>query len=191
MKVVPDFEWARSHEQPFPHSWIPRLFPSTSNDRILEWLEQDVPWNFTKRKFYRQFEFSLKDVSPPAGLDFLLADNTLAAMVAWLTETFDSPRIEPDGVVAHLLERGHGIGLHNDYGKDGETLRLVLQLSRNVTGGVTALFRNQNRDSVCRLFRPVHGTGIAFPISEVSYHAVSKVRDGQRFSLVYSFRQCR
>ena len=191
MSIVPDFDWARSHKQPFRHAWIPRLFPSTSNDRIVEWLEQDIPWKFTKKKFYRQFEFSLKDVPPPADLDFLLADKTLAAMVEWLREEFDSPEIEPTGVVAHLLESGHGIGVHNDYRKDGETLRLVLQFSRNVTGGVTALFRDQSPDSLCRLFQPVHGAGIAFAISEVSYHAVSKVRDGQRFTLVYSFRPCR
>ena len=110
MSVVPDFDWARSHKQPFRHAWIPRLFPSTSNDRIVEWLEQDIPWKFTKKKFYRQFEFSLKDVPPPADLDFLLADKTLAAMVEWLREEFDSPEIEPTDVVAHLLESGHGIG---------------------------------------------------------------------------------
>ena len=127
MSVLPDFDWARSHEQPYRHAWIPRLFPSTSNDRILKWLEQDIPWKFTKKMFYRQFEFSLKDVSPPADLDFLLADNTLATMAEWLREEFDSPEIEPTDVVAHLLESGHGIGVHNDYRKDGETLRLALQ----------------------------------------------------------------
>ena len=188
MSIAPNFSWARSYEQPYRHVWIPRLFPSTSNDRIVDWLEQVLPWKFIENKLYRQFEFSLQDISPPADLEFLLADDTLAAMMKWLREEFDLPEIESTDVVAHWLERGHCIGIHNDYRKDGETLRLLLQFSRKLTGGVTMLFRNQSPDSVCRLFQPIHGTGIALAISEISYHAVSKVQDGQRFTLVYSFR---
>ena len=66
-------------------------------------------------------------------------------MVHWLRQEFDLSEIEPSDVVAHLLESGHAIGVHNDYRKDGETLRLVLHLSRNVSGGVTALFEIEVR----------------------------------------------
>ena len=188
MTVVPNFGLARRCEEPFRHTWIPRLYPKNSNDRILEWLEQDHPWEFTETSFYQQFEFSLKDISPPADLEFVAAKDTLSAIGIWLEKTFDVPKLESVDVVAHLLERGHGIGVHNDYQKDGEILRLLLQLSRNVEGGITALCRNGCRDSVQRIIKPVHGTAIAFAISSASYHAVSKVRNGQRFTLVYSFR---
>ena len=191
MSILPDFDWARSFDHPYRHAWIPRLFPPTSNNRILEWLEQDIPWKFASKNFYRQFEISLTTVPPPADLGFLVAADTLSAMANWLRTEFDTPEIESTDIVAHLLASGHGMGVHNDFRKDGETVRLLLQFSRNVVGGETALFRNHSPDSVCRVIQPVHGTGLAFAISEVSYHAVSKVWEGQRFTLVYSFRSRR
>ena len=186
--IVPDFSWARGYEHPYRHAWIPRLYPQDSNYKILEWLEQDLAWEFTRTSFYQQFEFSLMDVNPPTGLEFVAASETLSAMGNWFQEIFDVSEVEPVDVVAHLLGAGHGIGVHNDYQQDGETLRLLLQLSRNVEGGTTVLCRNQCRHSVHRLIQPVHGTSIAFAISEASYHAVSRVQSGQRFTLVYSFR---
>lgn len=188
MSLALGFDWARSCEDPYQHVWIPRLFPAKTSNRILEWLEQDLPWQYTQTSFYQQFEFSLRDVDLPADLKFVAAAETMSEIGSWLQGAFNTPALESDDVVAHLLETGHGIGVHNDHQTDGETHRLLLQLGRGVEGGVTVLCQDQCADSVRRLIKPIHGTAIAFAISKNSYHAVSKVQQGQRFTLVYSFR---
>lgn len=191
MIVSLGISWARGCEDPYRHIWIPRLFPCSENDRILHWLEQDLPWQYTRTNFYQQFEFSLKDVDLPSDLEFLTSAETIGSIGSWLHENFQSPALELDDIVAHLLESGHGIGVHNDHRPNGETHRLLVQFSRGVEGGVTALCRDQSAESVRRLIKPIHGTAIAFAISDSSYHAVSKVLQGRRFTLVYSFKPVR
>ena len=188
MSIRLNFNSTRICEYPYKHAWIPRMFPMSLNNNILKWLEQDLPWQFTQTDFYRQFEFSFRDVTLPANMEFLVSKETLSVMGDWLKHTFESPDIELVDVVAHLLKRGHGVGVHNDYREDGETIRLLLQLGRNVKGGMTALCKSQSANSIRRIVRPIHGTAFAFSISPITYHAVSPVKFGHRFTIVFSFR---
>ena len=183
-----NFDFARSYRQPFPHAWLPRIFPEKFNDQALGWLNHSNQWIFTCTNFYKQYEFSLKALPPPAELDFLTSDNTLQSMKSWIQTEFAIRNVEPTDVVAHLLEEGHGMGIHNDNRENGKTVRLLLQLNEHVEGGQLAIFRNHRPDSVCRLIQPVHGTAFAFEISNSSYHAVIRVKEGRRFTIVYSFR---
>jgi hypothetical protein len=189
MQVIPQFAFAQNCERPFRHTWIPRIFPQEANDAILNWLEGDLPWHHTRTSFYEQFELSLRVVEPPPELRFIASPSTLAAIGDWLEETFDVPIVEPVDVVAHLLLPGHKIGIHNDHLSDGETHRLLLQLGHDLEGGVTMLFEHMTPESVRRIIRPVHGSGLAFAISPRSFHAVSRVQHGRRFTIVYSFRR--
>lgn len=188
MNIVPDFSLSKKCNRPYPHAWIPRIFPTYPNDHILSWLERADGWKFTDTDFYRQFEFSLKNHPPPSELGFLTSSDTLDLMKTWLQATFNTQEIESTDIVAHLLEIGHGIGVHNDCIEHGETIRLLLHLNRKVIGGELVLFHDHQPESVCRIIRPKHGTAFAFIISECSYHAVPKVQEGRRFSIVYSFR---
>ena len=188
MNIFPNFDHSKSFKEPYRHAWIPRLFPAALTIRILQWLERDLPWKLTVTEFYQQFEFSLAEVNLPSNLSFLSSTGTMSALGHWVCEEFGTSDVKPVDIVAHLLEPGHDIGIHNDYRPNGETHRLLLQLGRKSKGGITALFRDRTVESICRLIHPIHGTAYAFEISEDSYHAVSKVQDGQRFSLVYSFR---
>ncbi len=188
MSVVPDFGNSRRFQQPYRHAWIPHLFPPYANDSVLEWMERELPWKLTTTSFYQQLEFSLADVSLPGKLGFLTSGSTMSECCRWLRDNLGAPEIEPASIVAHLLVKDHDIGLHNDFLPNGETYRLILQLGRDVTGGKTVLFRTRSLSSVFRVINPLHGTAFAFEISECSYHAVSRVRGGHRFSIVYSFR---
>lgn len=188
---MPSFAFARSYEQPFSHAWIPRMFPEGGNDAIWRWLESDLPWRYTQTGFYEQFEFSLRDIEPPREIGFVASESTLAAIGDWLKETFDAQQVEPVDVVAHLLLPGYRIGIHNDHLPDGETYRLLLQLGQDVEGGETMLFEHMTPESIRRIVRPVHGSALALAISPRSFHAVSRVQQGRRFTIVYSFRNRR
>ena len=73
-----------------------------------------------------------------------------------------------------------------------ETYRLLVQLNRgwhDEQGGMLMLFSSASPDDVRRIIRPLHGSAFAFRITPQSFHAVSTVRSGERFTLVYSFRE--
>ncbi|NKC13728.1 MAG: 2OG-Fe(II) oxygenase [Gammaproteobacteria bacterium] len=155
---------------------------------MLQWMEECGLWEYTKTDFYEQYEFSLLGAPLPAQLRCLVGQEYLAAIAQWLSSFLGAPRVELVDVVAHLMIEGQGIGIHNDYRTGGETHRLLIQLGRGVTGGVTAILRSHVRDSVRRLLRPMHNTALAMGISDRSFHAVTTVQSGRRFTLVYSFK---
>jgi len=49
------------------------------------------------------------------------------------------------------------------------------------------LFNGPEPETVGKLVEPKHGSVQAFAISPRSYHAVSTVHGGERFTIVYSF----
>ena len=44
-------------------------------------------------------------------------------------------------------------------------------------------------ENLAAIFEPTHRSAFGFEISERSFHAVSTIRDGERFTLVYTFRE--
>ena len=49
------------------------------------------------------------------------------------------------------------------------------------------LFNGPEPETVGKVAEPLHGSVQAFAISPQSYHAVSTVHRGERFTVVYSF----
>ncbi|WP_292625538.1 cyclophane-containing peptide 2OG-Fe(II) oxygenase YhhC [Mesorhizobium sp.] len=100
--------------------------------------------------------------------------------------------IELVEVTAHRMVVGQTIRIHNDFRLGGETHRILVQLNRGWAddqGGLLMLFGSGDADDVRRVIRPVHGSGLGFNISKSSFHAVSTINVGERFTLVYSFRE--
>jgi Rps23 Pro-64 3,4-dihydroxylase Tpa1-like proline 4-hydroxylase len=93
-------------------------------------------------------------------------------------------------VSAHRLVPGQVIRLHNDYIEDAETHRFLIQLNRGwqaTQGGLLMLFAEEDASSLQHVILPIHASGFAFEISPSSFHAVSKVKRGERYTLVYTF----
>jgi Rps23 Pro-64 3,4-dihydroxylase Tpa1-like proline 4-hydroxylase len=95
-------------------------------------------------------------------------------------------------VSAHKLTSGQTIRIHNDWIGGEETHRLLIQLNDGWSienGGLLMLFGSRAPEDVRSITEPAHGSGFAFEISERSFHAVSTIKAGQRFTLVYTFRE--
>ena len=93
-----------------------------------------------------------------------------------------------------LLRSKQTIRIHNDYLDGEETHRLLIQLNAGwdrKQGGLLMLFGDKRPESLARTIVPTHGSGFAFEISQASFHAVSSITDGERFTLVYTFRRTR
>lgn len=184
---VPDF----ADQVPFAHCGWDRLVSEVDADRVLDWLET-APWQLRIEDFYEQHEFSLLTVQPPSNLGALVSEATIANLTEGLRRVFkiDRPLALVD-VAAHRLTAGQTIRVHNDYLGPEETHRLLVQFNRGwpiENGGLLMTFASERAEDVADAFIPMHGSAFAFEISPRSFHAVSTIRHGERFTLVYTFR---
>jgi 2OG-Fe(II) oxygenase superfamily len=186
------FSNARASDRPFPHLRIPEALPKEQAEQVLAWLEQRAPWSLRVADFYEQEECSLLKSEPSEVVCSLVAPSFLEALQVAMRDNFGL-RIAPvvTDVTAHRLTSGQTIRIHNDYIDGEETHRLLIQLNSGWTaeqGGLLMLFRSEAPDDVDDVIIPRHRSCLAFEISPRSYHAVSQIKTGERYTLVYSFR---
>lgn len=177
--------------EPFPHALSRWAVSSDMAERTLIWMEEAAPWNLRIASFYEQWEIHLDEEVLPDRLQELLSPAIINGLTRQLLP--DSyTEIELVEVTAHRMVSGQTIKIHNDFREGQESHRILIQLNRGWTdkqGGLLMLFGSSNSSDVRRMIRPIHGSGFGFRISEASFHAVSTVTAGERFTLVYSFRE--
>ena len=164
---------------------MPSNFPE-----CIAWLENDAPWALTTADFYEQYEFSFRDVVVPTCLLQFICPSTLTLLRRLMGNQFGQSLSECVDVTAHKLVRRQTIRIHNDFIPEGESHRLLLQLNRGWKpehGGYLMLFSGPEPEFLSKVIEPLNGSIQAFSISPLSYHAVSTVHSGERFTLVYSF----
>jgi Rps23 Pro-64 3,4-dihydroxylase Tpa1-like proline 4-hydroxylase len=178
---------------PFLHLYVKEILKRDDADRILLWLKSSAPWKLVETDFYEQHEFSLLDSALPSELQYLTSDTSIKALGAELERTFEvSGQLQLVEVSAHKLTRGQTIRIHNDHLEQQESHRLLIQLNegwQENQGGLLMLFRSETPESLHNILLPIHGSGFAFEISPRSFHAVSSINSGERYTLVYTFRQ--
>ncbi len=177
---------------PFSHFLSHKVFKPDVSQRILAWLENTSRWKLVETNFYEQFEFSLLDCCPPKGLGLLRSPFFLRSLGNRLEKLFNTSLDEHPHITAHKLVPGQSIRLHNDFIPGGETHRVLIQLNggwKTAQGGLLVFFGSDCSEDVRKIFHPRHNSAIGFAISERSYHAVSTIHTGERFTLVYSFSE--
>jgi Rps23 Pro-64 3,4-dihydroxylase Tpa1-like proline 4-hydroxylase len=176
--------------KPFPYLFSPEAFSRDVSLEILDWLENIAPWKLVETNFYEQYEFSFDDVQLPAQLSFLQDDDFLDELKASIESLFQASLSNRIDLTAHKLVPGQRIRIHNDFIPGQETHRLLIQLNRSWTeddGGFLLLFNSSDPADVHKTFRPFHNSIVGLAITPNSYHAVSTIHGGERFTLVYSF----
>lgn len=157
---------------------------------LLPWFEHGAPWTLVETDFYEQFEFDMRDADLPDAIASLVSPVSLDALRAKMEAAFGDALGNHVQVVAHRLDPGQRIAIHNDMRQGGETHRLTVQLNRGLAdddGGFFMLFNSDDVNDIHRILRPISGSAIGFAISPASHHAVSRLHGGERFTLVYSF----
>lgn len=186
-----DFGDIRTSKSPFHYFVSPAAFREATADRILSWFKSDAPWRLVETDFYEQYEFSLIDSHLPNRLS-LLIDKPLVCHLKNLVAAQLCTKFHDEvEITAHRLTSGQSIRIHNDVIENGETHRLIVHINAGWAeqhGGLFVIFNTSDPLSICKLLKPLHNSAIGFAISENSNHAVSKVYDHTRFSLVYSFK---
>ena len=157
---------------------------------LLAWLEVEAPWRLAVMDFYEQYEFDFGDVDIPANLKPLFSQSTLDDLrrnIGTLLGASLTPKVD---ITAHRLNRSQKIRIHNDARPNGETHRFLIQLNRSwneANGGLLMLFRGPEVETLDDVIPPTSRSAFGFEISAASYHAVSQVHGGDRYTLVFSF----
>jgi len=192
--TTPNFDLARLHNEPFPHISLPDLIAPDSAEAVLSWLRFDAPWRLKVTDFYEQHEFSLLAEQVPAECEFLVDPAFVAVLTGHLQPLFAAGSLHLVDIAAHRLTAGQTIRIHNDYLGGEETHRLLVQFNTgwdDSNGGLLMLFGADDVSSLSRAIIPRHASGLGFEISPSSYHAVSTIHGGERYTIVYTFRDDR
>ena len=174
---------------PFRYATLTGCFTPAVGEQVLDWFEHDAPWTAKRTDFYEQYEYSCWDSASPAD-SYLTCRGVIDAVHDAMTEIFGC-KFQPDvDIVCHKLVRGHRIGIHNDFLIGEETHRLTIQFNRGLddAGGFLMLFNSGDPSDVHQVLRPQHLTALAFAISPNSFHAVSEMHGGERYTVIYSLR---
>lgn len=177
--------------EPYSHFTAKDVLKGGLDLKVHRWLDAYTQWKLVTIDFYTQYEFSFFDVELPLEIAPLLSTDTVETLKTFFRDSFPVGDLELVGLTAHKLIDGHRIGIHNDYLGTEETHRLVIQINPNwqeSSGGFLMLFRSDDADSVTKIVRPLHNTAFGFAISEHSWHAVSRVNDFSRYTLVYTLK---
>lgn len=175
---------------PFQYIVSPEALDPDAGRTVLAWFESDAPWKLVEADFYEQFECSLWEVQLPTHLSFLREPAFLSAIKRRMAELFGVNLSHRIDITAHKLVPGQRIRMHNDFIPRAETHRLLMQFNQDWqddNGGLFLLFNSADPADIHKIFRPVHNSAVGFTITTTSYHAVSTVHAGERFTLVYSF----
>jgi Rps23 Pro-64 3,4-dihydroxylase Tpa1-like proline 4-hydroxylase len=191
--MILTFDDAIKCEVPFPHLRIIDALRRVDADRVLRWLRETAPWKLTVADFYEQYEFSLLNSTLAPETERLVELDFVEKITAELERFFRIDRkLELVDVTAHKLTPGQTIRIHNDFLGADETHRLLIQLNEGweaSQGGLLMLFGSDAPESLQSVLLPVHRSGFAFEISANSFHAVSSIKTGERYTLVYTFRR--
>ena len=182
---------AAARLEPFAHVTCRDFLPPTLLEATLAWLEAGAPWRLRVASFYEQWEFHLSPEILPDAVGGLLSPDVLLDIRNRLVSPMGARNPKLVEVTAHKLVAGQTIRIHNDFiGNGGETHRVLVQLNRgwrDEQGGLLMLFGSSSPEDVRRVVRPIHGSAFSFAISPASFHAVTRITEGERFTLVYSF----
>lgn len=177
--------------EPFAHATHRGPLSAELCEATLEWMETGAPWKLRVASFYEQWELHLDPDCLPADLSPLVDCGTVDALQRLLLAAIADAPLRLTEVTAHKLVPGQTIRVHNDHRPKGETHRVLIQLNRgwaDEQGGLLLLFGSAASDDVRRILRPTHRSAMAFEISPQSFHAVSTIQHGERYTLVYSFQ---
>lgn len=168
-----------------------------SADQLALLAEGEDRWKLHEEWFFSQNDFAwvrrefgrphVGDVSLPIG-------ELLAAGKDLFENQFNCVIGNHFTVVGHKMVPGQLVGLHNDSPEQDrgriENFRLVYYVDRDFQdekGGHLILFGSRDVSDVLDAVRPIFNSAILMQLSDTSFHAVSRVRRGTRYSIVASY----
>lgn len=187
--MIPNFLGAKFID-PFHYALQENVLSGADSENLLSWLENYAPWNLKIAEFYQQYEFNFQGLELPDSIAGIFSKESIRNLKEHIERLFLVELSDGVDISAHKLIKGQSIEVHNDFVPGQETHRVLIQLNRgwvDANGGVLMVFSDSTSGSVSNSFLPLHNTAFAFEISPRSFHAVSAINSGERFTIVLSF----
>jgi hypothetical protein len=180
--------------RPYPHFEAADFLAAEWADSLLGWLAEKAPWQPRKLEGYAGYsDISLQPGDLPRRWNVLLAPEALAELRVSMGSFFPMAREGFVRVTAHRLLAGSSLKPHCDLAPLQFTHRLLIHLNRGWTrenGGLLCVFDgdpSRKKQTKQKLILPEHRSAFAFEISNRSFHAVTPVVTGERYTLSYTF----
>ncbi len=178
---------------PFPHFVGPEFLDAATADALLAWLDAR-PWQSVGLDGYDGYcDAPLTASNLPEALRGLVAPGFLIQLRQLLAQFFPIDSSGYVRVTAHRILTGGALTAHTDVSHIRFTHRLLVQLNRGWNpecGGLLCLHAGNPRagqEPPRKSVAPIHRSGFAFEISQRSFHSVTPVLHGQRYTLSYTF----
>jgi hypothetical protein len=189
---VIDLESVALEMEPFPHFSAAPALQNNLEKLLFDWFNQTTVWTLVETDFYEQYEINMLCVDLPTHLQFLISEEVTQVIKEKFKIIFNLVSLDLVGLVAHKLVGGQKIGIHNDFIDEEETHRLVIHVNPgwiDENGGYLMLFGSDKVNDVSKIIQPADNSAFGFEISPNSHHAVSKIYDYNRYTLVYTFKK--
>ena len=178
----------RSVSSPYRHVRMYPILEPALAQRALSWLRHTEAWARQEGAFFRHDSFALTPEVLAPEVEAIVSPKTLGSLRALLQSRF-ATEVEPFAhVEAHRSTMRDDIGLHTD--AEVREVRLMLNLNARWTPDQGGVLQLQDRPGpACRRvrYRPLHNSATAFRTAPDSYHCVSPVQEGERYTLLYRF----
>ena len=187
-----NLESAKVEQSPFPHFTSNSVLSAEKISEVFNWFKDTRIWNLVETDFYEQYEFSLLHTDLPENMKCLISEQSLFYIEQKYIKEFKVNSLKLVDVVAHKLVNDQRIGIHNDFINGEETHRMVLHINpywQEDNGGLLLLFKSNKAEDMVKIIKPIDNTAFGFEISRQSHHAVSKIYDFTRYTIVYTFKQ--
>ncbi|MEC3196184.1 2OG-Fe(II) oxygenase [Bacillus cereus] len=196
-KEIVLFDGKNIYQDPYKHISVQKVLSPIHANEILNWLEHTDLFLRRNENNNKSNEFIVKDDNCPKDLRFLVSSKGLKFFKIQLEKLFQITFEDNFILSAVKHEPGDGTSIHSDYANIHErsqnffTHRFLVYLNRQWSeedGGMLGLFASKDSSSLIKVISPLHNTGIGIAFGKNSYHAVGKICNGNRYSLVFTLK---
>ncbi|SFX76049.1 2OG-Fe(II) oxygenase superfamily [Thermoactinomyces sp. DSM 45891] len=191
-----EFNEVRKYLYPYPFFRCNEFFNQKTSNMLIDFLENNPYFVGTKGDFYEQTMFPLTEKILSDELIPIL-DNENRKIILENAEEYFGVKLKKDFfATAHRLLPGQETGIHNDYletpsnYKYGFTHRIIVYINRvwnHHNGGLLGIYSSDKSEDLVTTIEPIHNTAVGLSFSKTSFHDVSKVLDGERYTVNFSF----
>ncbi|GLZ77485.1 hypothetical protein Afil01_22920 [Actinorhabdospora filicis] len=189
-------ESATLFRTPFPHGTVRGVFPEDVARELAMWIGDERTWRDCDREDPPRRSFYWTSTAAPPAIAGLLTPALMRSLREQAEEIFGKSFERDFPVSANRYPVGHGIKIHNDYFPDPAahryffTHRLIVYLSPDTdadSGGLLGIFERDDPGTRIRTIVPAFNAGSLMAMGPGSFHAVSAVKTGVRYSIGFSF----
>lgn len=191
------FEGLNIYQKPFKHIFIDKVLSIDLANQILQWLKQTDLFINRNEFNNKSNEFIIKQEYCPENLKSFFSPKTLKILKDELQKIFEIEFEDNFILSAVKHNKGDGTSIHSDYAEPTQrdnnffTHRFLIYLNENweeQDGGMLGIFSSKKPSSLIKTIPPIHNTGVGISFGKNSYHAVGKIKNKNRFSLVLTLK---